>query len=250
MALREKAFMSTRIDVWQVSLCQPMADSATHPLSSDEFLQATKFQSALHRRSYLAAHVALRAILAKCTQVPAADLEFSRSETGKPMLLNVSHISFNLSHSHQYALVAVAPGAVEVGIDIERVAARSGTDAWARVMLGQRAYSRLTEVPDTRRLAYLYQMWVRKEAVAKAIGLGLSVSLERLPVERAGKYTSRPEFILRFRGSDWYSRDVVCPVGYVAALGTNARHYSLRIRSWRPDPDTLAVSPSTGERRN
>ena len=62
-------------------------------------------------------HQALRAILETVTGAP---VEFAVAEKGKPYLPGAPEVRFNLAHSHELALVAVALG-VDVGVDIERL---------------------------------------------------------------------------------------------------------------------------------
>src|SRR3954452_4189869 len=72
-----------------------------------------------------AARRALAAILADYLGgAGAVDLDVA--DNGKPQLArDPGRLSFNLSHSGRLAMVAIAPGGTDVGVDIERLRARS-----------------------------------------------------------------------------------------------------------------------------
>src|ERR1700761_6761818 len=71
-----------------------------------------------------AARRALAAILADYLG-DAQEAGLRLGEDGKPRLArDPERLSFNLSHSAALALIAVAPGGIEVGIDVERLRRR------------------------------------------------------------------------------------------------------------------------------
>src|SRR5450759_1231276 len=101
------------IHVWRVRLNRGKAS----PPTAAEAARAARFLTPALRRRYLRAHAAWRAILANFTGAP---LEFALHEKGKPYLASAPGIRFNLAHSREMALVAVARD-VEVGVDIARI---------------------------------------------------------------------------------------------------------------------------------
>jgi len=96
-------------------------------LSSSEIERARRFHFEHLRTAFIFAHGLLRHVLAAYAGVDAASLEFTPSEFGKPALVgpgDSSAISFNLSHSHGRALLAVSTDR-DVGVDIEQENART-----------------------------------------------------------------------------------------------------------------------------
>jgi 4'-phosphopantetheinyl transferase len=146
------------IHVWRVRLNRGKA----LPPTAEEAARAARFLTPALRRRYLRAHAALRAILANFTDAP---LEFALHEKGKPYLASAPQIRFNLAHSREMALVAVARE-VEVGVDIERVRPLPEYAAIAQRYFPA-GYTSPTGVRD------FFRHWTRFEALLKAHGAGL-----------------------------------------------------------------------------
>jgi 4'-phosphopantetheinyl transferase len=146
------------VHIWRVRLNRGNA----LPPTAEDAARAARFVTPVLRRRYLRAHAALRAILGSVT---AAPLEFALHEQGKPYLASAPEIRFNLTHSREMALVAVALK-VEVGVDIERVRPLPDYAAIARRYFPA-GYTTPSSVRD------FFRHWTRFEALLKAHGAGL-----------------------------------------------------------------------------
>ena len=118
-----ESFHSSRceVHVWLVPVRVYDAESRTlfGTLSEDEKARAARFMFAKDQRRFVAAHGALRLILAEYTGVDPGELSFAQGENGKPALCRpASGVFFNLSHSGDYTLIGVTKR-LRVGIDIE-----------------------------------------------------------------------------------------------------------------------------------
>lgn len=90
---------------------------------------------------------------------------FEKGPHGKPRLVgDQAWLRFNLSHSGEVTLVAVARD-VEVGIDVERIRPVPEMREIARRWLGR------DDIADP---ADFFRAWTRHEAIVKALGVGLA----------------------------------------------------------------------------
>jgi 4'-phosphopantetheinyl transferase len=152
------------------------SEAAVAALSAAERARAGRFVFDRDRRRYLAAHVALRRLLAEATGIAASDLVFDEGPHGKPYLPDPAAPSFNLSHSGDVALIGIGPPGLEIGVDVEL--RRTMSDA---LQLAERHFAPAeidalrSTPPDQCDHAFL-RAWTRKEACLKAIGSGLSIA--------------------------------------------------------------------------
>ncbi|SCZ42070.1 4'-phosphopantetheinyl transferase [Afifella marina DSM 2698] len=134
---------------------------------------------------FAAARNGLRFLLAHYLGSEPSDVVLKEGRFGKPCLGLDASLAFNLSHAGDIAAVALCRGG-EVGIDIEAETAGhielrgilSAEEGWQLHLLG---------LPLDR--SVLLQIWVWKEAVLKASGLGLTVDPDTvvLTFERQGR---------------------------------------------------------------
>jgi 4'-phosphopantetheinyl transferase len=149
-------------------------------LAEAERQRAARFLRPADRRSYIAAHAGLRLLLAAALGRREQDLRFSNGATGKPMLADGA-LEFNLSHSAGIVLIALARR-LAVGVDVERLRLVPGREAIVRRYLHPGERADLAALPPAPAQTAFFRCWTRKEAVAKALGLGLGLPLERYRV--------------------------------------------------------------------
>lgn len=138
------------------------------------------------KRRFLISRGILRELLAHYMDTEPAEVKFKYNEQGKPSL-DDRHTSwplaFNLSHSGDLALVAIAVGR-DIGVDVEYCRASSVADRMrvARRYFSKSEYAYLERQPVEDRVASFYRLWTCKEAFIKARGLGLTVPLASFDV--------------------------------------------------------------------
>jgi 4'-phosphopantetheinyl transferase len=115
---------------------------------------------------------ALRDVLAAYLEASPEAIRIVTGELGKPELADGA-LRFNLSHSGDLALVAVALER-DVGLDVERIDARRDVLALAERALGEAGAAAVRAASPADRGAVFHRGWVRREAVAKCAGTGLS----------------------------------------------------------------------------
>jgi 4'-phosphopantetheinyl transferase len=144
------------------------------PLSEAEVERASRFAFERDRQRYLAAHRALREVLARAGS-PACGEAFALGPHGKPYLPAPAACSFSLSHSGGWALIGVAD-AGEIGVDLELWHPIHDLVALARANFSAPEVAELAgHAGDAATTAFL-QGWTRKEACLKAVGSGLTIA--------------------------------------------------------------------------
>ena len=104
--------------------------------------------------------------------------DIQRNVHGKPFLMTFPQLQFNHSHSRQHYALASSFELSDVGIDIEDLDRKVRFDA-----LAQHAFhpNELKYWQDLEHDAdYWFRVWTTKEAVLKASGLGIRLSLNEL----------------------------------------------------------------------
>lgn len=145
-------------------------------LDAAERARATRFRHADDRDSYLAAHAALRLILAAATGQPPDALRFETGAHGKPALAPATPgaESFHVNLSHTRGAVAVAFARHPVGVDIEAARPLDDMREVAARVFAPEQIDALDAVPEAERTPLFYRFWTLGEALIKATGLGLS----------------------------------------------------------------------------
>jgi len=149
------------------------ADSRS--LSADELTRASRFASAADSHRYITARAGMRSVLARFAGVSPAALIFRYSERGRPILAapDMALLDFNLTHAGDVALLAISRG--RVGVDVESLRRRPpDVMAVASRYFSPGELTSLTCLPPAARWRMFVTIWTRKEAVAKAIGVGLA----------------------------------------------------------------------------
>jgi 4'-phosphopantetheinyl transferase len=136
-------------------------------LTADELLRAAAFKVEGGRRRFVIARAALRVLLGRYTGAEPSDLRFGASQSGKPRLDSPSSVQFNVSHSGDVAMIAIARDA-EVGVDVEEVKPRAD-----RYGVARRVFT-LAEREAIDGEAAFFRHWVAKEAFVKATGRGMA----------------------------------------------------------------------------
>lgn len=204
-------------------------------LDDEERARSNRFLRESDRRRFVIAHGFTRLVLGHYLGVPAASLRFSVGPHGKPRLADVDpDLRFNLSHSGERAVLAVARGR-EVGIDIEQERPIETLDL-ARRFFSQREFEALAAMQPGRRLKAFFRCWTRKESFVKARGDGLSSPLSGFDVSLE---ESAPQLLLGGEGESdelarWTIVSVPSDIAYTAAL--TAAGHDWRLMNWSFSP--------------
>jgi 4'-phosphopantetheinyl transferase len=176
-----------RVDVWRAALDLSAGEAAAalRTLNEPERAHAARLRTGAPR--WVAARAALRGVLARYLDVLPARVAFVTGAEGKPRLAPGpgADLRFNLSHSGGLALVAVRLGR-EVGVDLEELRDGVDGDAVAREFFDEPERARLAALAATGQPQAFFRAWVRREALAKASGRGISAPAARSEGARFG----------------------------------------------------------------
>lgn len=231
---------SDEVHVWRVSLCLSpfQVHALKRLLAPDELSRADRFHFEEDRSHFIAARGGLRMILSRYLPVAPDRIRFFYNQYGKPFLrpsTNHTHLSFNLSHAADLALVAVTRQR-EIGVDLEKVSRKFDFEEIAVRFFSPNEAKALQKLPDHLKPEAFFNCWTRKEAYIKAHGEGLSIPLDSfdvslLPGEPA-RFLSRSE-----TGTDAHSWQLLAlqpGPGYVGAVAVHGAGWRLKCWQW-PD---------------
>jgi 4'-phosphopantetheinyl transferase len=190
-------------------------------LDAGERQSAGRFLHHADRALYIAAHAGVRLLLGTMLGRAPATLRLRRKPAGKPHLADADGLEFSLSHSGSVVLIAIA-GDISIGVDVERLRPLPDLAALAARVLHPAEQRELAALSAAEMPAAFLRCWTRKEAVAKALGLGLALPFKACLVSfRPGA----PAALLALDGAEpaatlWSLHDLVaaqCHIGALAA---------------------------------
>jgi 4'-phosphopantetheinyl transferase len=189
------------------------------------------------------ARAALRTILGTYLGLKPAEVAFAYNRFGKPSVLGspaTSRLRFNLTHSSDLALCAVAMDR-EVGIDLETQRQVVDADRMAVRYFDPLEASSYQTLPAEERAKGFLIRWTMKEAVIKGQGQGLSMPLNQFSIsadpDALGFHritSTNPQLNTR-----WSLRRLTSPDGYVAALAVEGSDWQVVYRRWPEDLEPL-----------
>lgn len=224
------------VHVWRVDLdhSAPALLARGTILSPQEQARADRFHFSVDRLRWVAAHVALRLILARYTDTAPDRLCFAHGSQGKPTIAGAEDTwHFNLSHSRALALIAVTRLG-PIGVDVEWRRPETPILEIARQICGPGELATLCGLPPAQRVEAFYTCWTRKEALIKAEGSGMTAPLDRFEVSLD---PDRPPSVLQVNGdreaaAGWAVRDLDPGPGYAGALAVHGTGCTVTLLEW------------------
>lgn len=156
-------------------------DEIRHCLSAQELKKNAEITTVKQRDLYCMRKGITRILLSRLFDLPACDLQYAYDPNGKPYIENYKNIKFNISHSKEYLLVGIAEKA-EIGVDIEKINYKLNYTPIANSIFAAEELDLFKRYNETQQLQAFYKAWVQKEAVSKALGLGLAMGFNSFSV--------------------------------------------------------------------
>ncbi|MFJ7068006.1 4'-phosphopantetheinyl transferase family protein [Streptomyces sp. NPDC101115] len=227
--------------VWTVPLPASASESDLALLDHAERARADRYLRARDRASFVAGRAALRRVLAEHLGVGPASIVWGRTPCpgcgsdrhGPPRIADPPTSSaFSFSRSGSYALVAVSPSG-PVGVDVEAARPLDVRELAAQCLSPKEA-AYVLGLPAGERPEAFHRAWVRKEAVTKAVGVGIATDLTAVDVSPDRLGTVVVHCDAGPGPSSWTVTDLGVGAGAFAALALpgTPRQPAIRARCW------------------
>jgi 4'-phosphopantetheinyl transferase len=178
-------------------------------LSDSNKSRSSFFTKEKDRNLFITAHYALDFILDKIFQIkPLVLIDIN----GKPYIKNYP-IHFNLSHTENRVLLGFSHQ--PLGVDIEKINALPDLDLLISHSMHPDEISSLMAIESNHKIYLFYSLWTKKEAIVKAIGIGMGMELNSFSLESLKKDAS------------WQIFELNIDTKYSAAIATQNTSSSL-----------------------
>ena len=164
------------VDIWfgSTDAIQIGEDEIDSILTQDEKNRAQRFAFEHLRHHYRLGRAALRKILSTYLDIDPSSVTLSYRRYGKPFVEDGPE--FNMSSSGSMLLIGVG-GNLALGVDMEQRREMDDMEELVERYYSERERTELVALPNSDRLRGFFRAWSRKEAVTKALGLGLNMKL-------------------------------------------------------------------------
>jgi len=155
--------------------------AAVSVLSDEERARYDRFRFAHDARDYASAHALLRATLSRDDDRAPENWRFDRTANGKPFLIDHGGDRPSFSLSHTTGMVACVVSAhADVGVDVECIDRDVDVVSIAGRFFAPAETAQLALMDANQRRERFFDLWTLKEALSKALGVGVAHALATL----------------------------------------------------------------------
>ncbi|MBC6903984.1 4-phosphopantetheinyl transferase [Saccharophagus sp. K07] len=174
------------VHIWLVdptTITDPSLLAHYHQLmTADEHTKWERYRFDKDKHQHLVTRALIRHTLSLYQpSVAPADWRFEKNQHGKPSIVNPLEkpLFFNLSHTQKLATIAVTHSAL-VGVDVERIKTVDQVRGLAERCFTEEENAYIFRGDADAVLWRFFKLWTLKEAYLKALGCGMSLSLQAL----------------------------------------------------------------------
>ena len=184
------------VDLWFLALDHSDSDTDefAQTLSDSEQARAQRFVQPRDRSRFIVGRYAMRCVLSRALNLTPKQVSLGLGPHDKPVSKDNPSLAFNLSHSQGLGVLALvdhsatvqsmekgagAPEAFELGVDIEKAQALSDPQVMFKHCLCERELAGVLALGEHEQRAVFFEIWVRKEACLKALGVGFEIEPHR-----------------------------------------------------------------------
>lgn len=141
-----------------------------------------------------------------------SELAIAVTDGGKPWLPGVPDLNITVAHTRRAVVVASMSGA-PIGVDIEHPEAAVQPLRLAQRLFASEEVRAVRELSGEARADWFARIWTIKEAVAKALGVGVIPALSRVVVESADAGPRLADVGFGPAAGSWTLHQLVAPGG-------------------------------------
>lgn len=159
----------------QFNACDPsISKNLVSRINKSCQVKALSFKKIQDRNRFIVARAMLNLLLSKYCQ---QKFKLIIDTNGKPILEN-HELEFNISHSENVVLIAVSRSS-QIGIDIEKISTTLELDSY-RAIFHESELKKFNQIFERKDSTEFFKIWTHKEAISKALGIGLSLNFNEL----------------------------------------------------------------------
>jgi 4'-phosphopantetheinyl transferase len=242
----QQAESAAAIDVWSVLVDDEEVARRGLPLIPPTERRRLSLLAPLHRHRHICAHIAARVLASAALGGRAPAQTLIRTSGGRLALAAAPDTRFDISLAHAGASAAIAISRCgAVGVDLEPISPliESEERRLARYSLAESEWTHWVRADPELRTRLLTQAWTRKEAVLKALGLGLSGDVRSVVTELEPIGSAAPDLARRpaeIRGLPaaaghpltWTMHDLPDEPGLLGSVAVRSANVELRYHRW------------------
>lgn len=214
-------FKESELHIWRYVLEEEEYDQEkTNPLlSAKEQARCDEYIHTAEKIRYTCNHRFVRRVLATYLNMAPADITFSYAPMGKPYIKGFP-LYFNYSYRTTLGLLAVSEHR-EIGVDIERMKSLQDALTFASFSFSEKEKEIIFNSSAENFQETLFTFWTFKEAIIKALGVGLNADLTQIDLSGFLHKNNHP---LVYDNSDLYTIQQINAIeGYKAAFAIKGR---------------------------
>lgn len=146
-------------------------------LNDTELTRAGRFHRELDRNQFIIYRSILKFVLAAHTNLDIKNIHLEYHLNKKPYLASHPNLHFNISHSEDFAVIAISRD--EVGIDIEYINKDFNFEELLPEIFNDNEILAIQNATNKKHA--FYTSWTRKEAFVKALGKGIDEDFKDVP---------------------------------------------------------------------
>lgn len=213
MTINSSFISKNEIAYWDIDLEKINSLYFAHfyqSLSEENKIRASAFSREKDRNLFVTAHYVLDRILKDVFKIHS---HTHINQYGKPYIQD-HPIQFNISHTENRVLLGFSHQ--PIGIDIEKMIELTDLDLLIEHSMHPDEISILNTFDPSQKIQLFYDLWTKKEAVVKAMGIGLGKELNSFSLKSIQE------------DSSWSAFELTIDSRYSAAIATQITSCSIK----------------------